>query len=158
MKKILIALAMILLLIFSVCATEYYVSTSGDDDNPGTQDLPWRTLSKVNSEFSAGTFNPGDNILFKRGDVWTDGTFLRIRSGGAAGQPLTIGAYGSGDKPVFDGGTHVQCLEEDTGYITLQDIRVENPGTGSAIGFYGGNMHNALISSTQPKTQSFLQQ
>ena len=42
-------------------ATNYYISSSGSDTNPGTQALPWQTINKVNST----TFSPGDEILFQ---------------------------------------------------------------------------------------------
>src|SRR5690554_6159300 len=58
-------------------ATIYYVSTSGNDSNSGTNaDSPWKSLSKVNS-FS---FKAGDQILFKRGEQWT-GTITVNASG-----------------------------------------------------------------------------
>ncbi len=58
------------IILFSVYvnATNYYVSSSGNDANSGTSESsPWKTLNKVNSF----TPKPGDQILFKRGDEWT---------------------------------------------------------------------------------------
>jgi hypothetical protein len=45
-------------------ATNYYLSPSGADTNPGTQAQPWQTISKVNST----SFAPGDQILFQGGN------------------------------------------------------------------------------------------
>jgi len=79
----------------------YYVdATLGDDSNPGTQSQPWKTISKVNSS----SFNPGDKIYFKRGEVWREQ--LTVPSSGEEGNPITFGAYGSGDKPI------ISALEE----------------------------------------------
>jgi hypothetical protein len=47
-------------------------------------------------------FQPGDSVLFKRGDTWTKQR-LNINSNGKAGQPITFGGYGSGNLPKFDG-------------------------------------------------------
>ncbi|NIU55196.1 MAG: hypothetical protein GWN67_01950, partial [Phycisphaerae bacterium] len=49
-------------------ANSYYVdSQNGDDNNTGTsEDSPWKTLDKVSSM----TFQPGDNIYFKRGSSY----------------------------------------------------------------------------------------
>lgn len=76
----------------------YYVSDStGDDANPGTSpDQPWRTLAKVSST----TFQPHDQILLKRGDVW-DGEQLVLHGSGDFMDDswITLGAYGEGPKP-----------------------------------------------------------
>ncbi len=83
----------------------YYVSFStGNDNNTGTsEDQPWKNISKI-SKSPAGTFGPGDKILFKRGDVWhSEG--VTIKDSGTESIPITIGAYGDGaaDPPLFDG-------------------------------------------------------
>ncbi|RLC77434.1 MAG: hypothetical protein DRI61_11565 [Chloroflexi bacterium] len=76
----------------------YYVdATLGDDGNPGTQIQPWRTVSKVNSM----SFSTGDNIYFKRGEVWREA--LVVPSSGVNGGVITFGAYGNGDKPKITG-------------------------------------------------------
>lgn len=76
--------------------TAYYVSSSlGNDDNDGlTEGTAWRTLSKINS----GTFRAGDRILLKAGDDWNEP--LVLRGSGEPGNPIAIGAYGDGTKPV----------------------------------------------------------
>src|SRR5690606_15500466 len=52
------------------------------DGNSGTSTLfPWRTLNKVNT----AALNPGDRVLFKKGDVW-EGT-LKLKHG------VTYGSY-----------------------------------------------------------------
>src|SRR5690606_41902316 len=69
-KKLLpiLLVSTIIFLNYSVSATNYYVSTSGNDSNSGTSEsAPWKTLTKVNSF----TPKPGDQILFKRGHEWT---------------------------------------------------------------------------------------
>src|SRR5690606_3295857 len=82
-------------------AADYYFSESGNDSRPSTQgqepNTPGRSIEKLNSVFQ--TLKPGDAIYFKRGEVFT-GT-IRINKSGAAGRPIKIGAYGSGDKPVI---------------------------------------------------------
>ena len=91
----------ILLAVSSVIsATNYYVSSTGNDSNSGlTETSAWKSVSKVNSVFS--TFQPGDLVLFKRGDTFY-GTLVVSKSG-IAGSPITIGAYGTGNKPVITG-------------------------------------------------------
>lgn len=79
-------------------ATSYYVSNTGSDANSGlTTDLPWKTLSKVN----ATTFKAGDNVLFERGSIFYGS--LTVNQSGTPGNPITFGAYGSGENPVITG-------------------------------------------------------
>jgi hypothetical protein len=110
----------------------YYVSSStGNDAWPGTIAQPWQNLSKVTTEFAAGTFNPADQILFKRGDTWLCNSSNRIRitvGSGTAGNYITLGAYDSGVDPIF----HCQSLsfwliwhdDGDSGgdYIEIENI------------------------------------
>jgi len=122
--------------------TVYYIDwTTGDDGNSGTSTLtPWKTLSKVSTQFAAGAFSPADEILFKRGESWTitsSSERLRIRgSSGSAGSHIVLGAYGSGALPIIDGndgGIYRQYsgIYRDNGdaaanYITVQDILVQH--------------------------------
>lgn len=97
-------LKLLLLISLIIClgakATNYYVASNGNDANNGTStSSPWKSLNKVNSSFS--TLNPGDNILFNRGDVFYGS--LIVNKSGTAGSPITIGAYGTGNKPVITG-------------------------------------------------------
>ncbi|MBE9484937.1 MAG: hypothetical protein IMY74_08825, partial [Bacteroidetes bacterium] len=80
-------------------ATNYYVDASnGSDDNSGTsQYAAWKSISKVNSSI----FLPGDSILFKRNESWREQ--LVVPSSGEEGNPITFGAYGVGNKPLFLG-------------------------------------------------------
>lgn len=48
-------------------ATYYVDATNGNDVNTGLSEVtPWQTIAKVNSS----NFNPGGQILFKRGEIW----------------------------------------------------------------------------------------
>lgn len=88
-------------------ATYHVDAASGDDAWSGTAprptpagdpaDGPWKTIARVN----ASQFSPGDSILFRRGRTWREQ--LTVPSGGAEGNPVTFGAYGTGDAPVIDG-------------------------------------------------------
>ena len=79
-------------------ATYYVDATNGNDSNNGTsKSTPWKTISKVNSS----RFNPGDQILFKRGETWREQ--LIVPSSGSPGSPITFGAYGSGSLPIITG-------------------------------------------------------
>ncbi|BBH19432.1 hypothetical protein Back11_07770 [Paenibacillus baekrokdamisoli] len=79
--------------------TNYFVSSSdpkADDDGPGTQERPWKTLSKVSSH----TFKPGQSVLLKRGDTWT-GETLYLKGNGSSDNWITLSAYGTGNRPII---------------------------------------------------------
>jgi hypothetical protein len=81
--------------------TTHYVDNCvvvGDDSNNGTSpSAPWLTINKVNKS----AFNPGDSILFERTCTWREQ--LNVPSSGAAGSPITFGAYGTGAAPIISG-------------------------------------------------------
>ncbi|MDF2923048.1 MAG: hypothetical protein K0R57_1962 [Paenibacillaceae bacterium] len=104
--------------------TSYYVdSVNGNDSNNGlSQAAPWRTVSKVNAKTN---YLPGDKILFKAGGVWTGS--LQLRSSGAEGNPIVVGSYGEGPKPVINANAAYAAINlENIQYITLQDLELTN--------------------------------
>ena len=120
LKKLLIIIS--LLISSAVYATNYYVKTSGKDNNTGRSDAQaWATIAKVNSSFTS--LAPGDKILFKRGDTFY-GT-IRISKSGTSGLPITIGAYGKGADPLITGFTTVSGWTSETGGIYSKVIASE---------------------------------
>lgn len=78
--------------------TSYYVSYSDGNDNYDglSPSSPWKTLDKV----STVTFNPGDTIYLKCGDIWS-GQKLILKGNGTATNMITLTSYGTGNKPVI---------------------------------------------------------
>ncbi len=114
--------AVALLSVCSLRAATYYVdSVNGNDGNNGTA-LPWKTISRVNNAY----FNPGDQVLLNRGDVWYEA--LVLNSSGSAGKPITIGAYGNGSAPVLDeqGVRSPAIAITGLSYITLDGLQIQN--------------------------------
>lgn len=83
----------------SFAQTSHYISLAGNDANPGTQSLPWLTLTKVNTALL--TANSGDKFLFNRGDTFY-GKIVFAKSG-SVGNQITLSSYGTGVKPVISG-------------------------------------------------------
>lgn len=75
--------------------TIYYISYSaGNDNNNGTSpSTPWKTLAKA----SGITYQPGDQILLKCGDTWTEQ--FTLSGSGTSTSPITISSFGTGNKP-----------------------------------------------------------
>jgi hypothetical protein len=91
-------------LIVASCAcgkTNYYISSStGNNANNGTSSgTAWRTLDKI--IYKTPAFQPGDSILFKRGDTF-EGEISTTFTG-TAQAPIVISAYGTGAKPIIYG-------------------------------------------------------
>ena len=65
----------------------FYVSPDGDDDNPGTVERPWRTMSRVNE------LRPGDT-LYLRGGVYHLNETVYLGISGLPDSYITIRGYG----------------------------------------------------------------
>jgi PKD repeat protein len=127
-------------------ATVYYVDASGGNDanNGFSPETAWKNIARVNG--SMINFNPGDRILLKRGTRFTDSR-IEITKGGAAGERLIFGAYGSGDKPII---THplggIVCVTPGIGYITIQDLCIKDITDESGIAFNASGGSDIVIS------------
>ena len=120
----------------------YYVSNDGNDGNSGTSEAaPLKTAAKI----SLLNLKVGDNILFKRGEVF-DGAYLSNSSDTnfvslANGDWVTIDAYGYGARPVFRGAATAAASQnaaaislsshQANGY-RIRNIDFENYKTGIA--------------------------
>jgi parallel beta-helix repeat protein len=104
--------------------TTYYVdAVQGNDRNKGTSiDSPWKSLNKVNKS----SFLPSDKILFKRDQSWVGK--LVIPSSGSKTGMITLGDYGTGNKPIIkaDNINYVVLLNKKN-FITLQNLEITNP-------------------------------
>ena len=121
MRKVLIMLLCSMNLVVS--ATDYYVSTSGSNSANGlSSSTPWQTIGKVNSE--SGRLLPGDRVLFKRGEIFT-GTLI-ISVSGSTGNPIIIGAYGTGANPVISGFTTISGWNSYGGGIYSKTVACES--------------------------------
>ncbi|WP_164716568.1 S-layer homology domain-containing protein [Paenibacillus whitsoniae] len=109
--------------------TTYYIdATGGSDSNVGTSEgQAWKSLEKVN----ATTFQPGDHIAFKSGEVWTGQ--LWPKGSGTAGLPIVIDQYGSGAKPAIQGqglvADAVRLFNQEYWEIHNLDVSNQKPAT-----------------------------
>ncbi len=110
----------------------YYISSiSGNDNNDGrSRARAWAHLSKIfQKSNSVDKFQPGDSILLERGDQW-DGQ-IRLQANGTAQNPVTLGAYGQGPKPVLYGDNSNLQWQAVAGH---PGIYTADMGTGSVLG------------------------
>lgn len=118
----------ILILIFLIAgqvavATNYYVSSAGNDNSNGTSEsTPWKTITKVNASFHL--FKAGDRILFRKGDTFF-GT-VKVAASGVSGNPITISSYGSGNNPVLTGFQTLSGWVNESGGIYSAPMTAED--------------------------------
>jgi len=109
-KKMIVLLIVGIMLVSSKGSANnyYFSSTDGDDSRTTSQaqdsSTPWRTIDKLNAIFSI--LQPGDVILFKRGDVFYGS--ISVKKSGSSKSPIKFDAYASGAKPVVTGFTDVE--------------------------------------------------
>ena len=99
-------------------ATDYYVSSSGNDANAGTTiGAAWKTISKVNGTI----FLPGDGLYFEGGQTFTGSIFLPSTDANDPNNIFTISSYGSG-KATINGGTSNGLYAYNTQGFTISNL------------------------------------
>jgi hypothetical protein len=139
-----------------VYAATYYVDSSITDTSVGsaTPDCTnydpvaftcsggsasaYKTIADINA-FSA--LAPGDSVLFRKGQTWREQ--LTVPSSGTAGNPITFGSYGSGNKP--------QILADDvvSGWTTEPQTGSNYTSTSTLISYW--NFEDASSPSADGK-------
>jgi len=125
-------------------AATYYVATTGNNSNPGTEDRPWRTIGKAVNTMVAG------DITYVRGGTYNTETGIRFRRSGTAAAPIKLLNY-PGESPVIDWGTpdstdiiwvwHSSGINVAIGYITIEGFEIKN----GWVGIKFQSMHNSII-------------
>ncbi|MBM77678.1 MAG: hypothetical protein CL846_04290 [Crocinitomicaceae bacterium] len=97
---------LLLSLSVNIEANTYYISNSlGNDNNNGlSSNQPFKSIEKLNSI----TFQSGDSILFKSGDIW-DGMFW-LKGSGTNSNPIVVNSFGNGAKPIINGSGYQACI------------------------------------------------
>ena len=106
MKKLQSILLTLILIGFTSCinynihapASYYLNNETGNDDNPGTQKKPLKTISSLNTHIKA---KPG-NIFFAGGQVF-EGTLVVSGIDGSDSVAVTIRSYGNGRAEIIGG-------------------------------------------------------
>ncbi|MFK8164522.1 MAG: hypothetical protein AB8H12_18900, partial [Lewinella sp.] len=95
----LLLLGLLLVITTTLTATTYYLDfTNGDDQNDGLSPAaPWKTAGRI--RLVPGTVLPGNEYLFKRGEIWRATRFY-LPDSGTPGAPLVFGAYGDTADPL----------------------------------------------------------
>jgi len=101
LPKLILCFGLLVLCNYAEAATYYFSQSMGDDSRSSAQaqnpSTPWKSIDKLNAVFK--TLQPGDVVLFRRGEAYYGS--IKMSKSGAQGRPITLGAYGSGEKPII---------------------------------------------------------
>jgi hypothetical protein len=124
-----------------------YVSSSvGNDANSGlTEAAPKRSIGAACSQLRDGY---PDWVVFKRGDTWHEAFPGMTRSGRSATEPMVIGSYGTGDRPLVTASNVISWIAQDNQPVqhwAIVDLHLDGAGgEGSGI-FLGNSFRDVLI-------------
>jgi hypothetical protein len=131
----------------------FYVAQNGNDNNPGTEALPFLTIDK-----GTRVVNPGDTLYIRAG-LWVEGINLGTKAdigpkNGLPGLPITVAAY-PGETVTIQpvGTTRGFDTEANQGYITYDGIifdGINNSGGVYSLWLYSG-MHHFIIQNCEIK-------
>ena len=100
-------------------AASYYIDTNNSkasDSNPGTEALPWKTITKANQALI-----PGDTVYIKAG---TYTSYIAPNNSGTASNRITYRNYGSDAVTVQNAAYGIWCNGKS--YIAVQGINFYN--------------------------------
>jgi hypothetical protein len=98
----------------------YYVSKTGDDDNPGTKEKPFKSIDRINKL----NLEPGDAVYFNGGEIF-DGT-LSITINGTENEPVIISSYGTGRAEINGATGHAMVLAGN--FFKIDNINAKGAG------------------------------
>ncbi len=105
-------------------ATDYYISVSGNNSNPGTAPKKaWKSIEKVNSV----RFKAGDNIFFEGGKTFEGSLRFDADDSGTAQNPVTVTSYGNGRATISSGSKHGLYTKNCSGFI-VRDLNFLGSG------------------------------
>lgn len=160
------ASAVVTLVTQPATGTTYYVSTSGNDSNPGTISQPWRTI-----QHAADSVTAGDTVYVRAG-VYNEIVTIPV-SGSASSGFVTFSSY-PGELATVDGtglsvpnGQWGLYTIQDESYIIIQGFEIRNYithstadvpigiyifGAGSNVQIVNNHIHNIeTLAPTNPE-------
>ncbi|HJU10806.1 MAG TPA: hypothetical protein VJ728_08010 [Candidatus Binataceae bacterium] len=134
----------------AITGTAYYVdSVGGNDSNGGTSpSSAWRTIGRVIS--ALGNLSPGDGVLFRGGDVWTEQFDVNGATGTKA-NPIIFGSYDNGQPVLDEQGQNQYCIDAigtTAAYLTFYNFECRH-ATQQGVTFQtsGGSMPGITVQS-----------
>ena len=149
----------LLLITPAQAANSYYVATNGNDNNPGTQALPFGTLNKAVEKVVAG-----DSVYVRGGTYYlTQGLWIGNEKSGTASARIVFQSY-PGEKAILDGSNMPKQDPNDRDpskgedafaiggqYIDIKNFEIRKT-TRSGINIWGGK-HIKILNNTVHDTR-----
>lgn len=113
-------------------AATYYVSTTGNDSNAGTQSQPWRTIQKGVNAIAAG------DTLYLRGGIYNEK--IKMTTGSSSDSARKIIQNYPGETPILDGAgvdSTWGLLEIAAPYVTVDGLTFQNANGWCLRMYYG---------------------
>jgi hypothetical protein len=128
---LLVIVLMLAQTLFGQAGATYYVSTTGNDNNPGTMAVPFRTISHAATIATAGA------TVYVMGGVYNE--FVSFPNSGTSGSPITFQSY-PGQTAIIDGtgltvsGTKgLITISGTKSYITVSGFEIRNLSSASGV-------------------------
>ncbi|MFG3426933.1 right-handed parallel beta-helix repeat-containing protein [Streptomyces californicus] len=122
-----------------------YVDCSRPTAGTGTEASPFNSVAQANS----GSYGPGDTLALASGTTCTGA--LAPKGSGTASEPITLTRYGTGARPVLNGGGAADAVSlTDQDHWKISDIKITNPAgslarrTGLRISATDGRAHTGF--------------
>ncbi|HEY9790409.1 MAG TPA: hypothetical protein V6D22_08420 [Candidatus Obscuribacterales bacterium] len=126
---------------------EFYVSNSGDDNNPGTKGKPWKSIDRVNKEHLVA----GDSVHFHAGQKFTGNLVIDGLAKAPAGSNASLGdwlhwlafpkdsinisTYGGSRRATIEAHDGTAILAKNTGNISVRNLELSGDrSTNSGFG------------------------
>jgi hypothetical protein len=130
----------------------YYVSSSGNDDSPGTLHKPFRSIDRVNLL----DLSPGDAVCFEAGQIFKGNLVLDSLDSGSGVKSVEITSYGEGTA-ILDGGAGSALHADGCTHLSIRNLSFRGDGreegnTGNGIDISNGdfiNLDNLEVSGFQ---------
>jgi hypothetical protein len=136
-------LASTLLSTVAAHAATYYVATTGNNGNPGTEEQPWRTVAHAVDTMAAG------DTTYVRGGTYNE-SVIKFKRSGTENAPIKLLNY-PGEKPVIDFIDktlfhriyieHASGRNIAIGYITIEGFEIRDGWEGIKF----NNLYNSVI-------------
>lgn len=117
LSRIFSALTIIVLGTGSSYAADYHVSPTGNDDNPGTQSKPWKSIGKANS-----ALQPGDTVFLMNGEYHER---IEPARTGASGRYISYQAYQDHKPTITAPPGKVAIILKDRSYIRIDGLTID---------------------------------
>ncbi|QDT98449.1 right-handed parallel beta-helix repeat-containing protein [Gimesia aquarii] len=150
------AILIVLTITTTLPAADYYVATTGSDQNRGSLRQPFRTISRG----LAAARKPGDNVIVRKG-VYPQSRTLNIVNAGSKEKFITLRSF-KDEQVIIDGRNtpmDTSLIAVLTHHIRIQDLEIRNSnrigieiwGPGSRIHtveVIGNNIHHCQLNGT----------